>query len=1168
MELSDQMNSDARPPTLTHQPDIMNDPAYDTNTQRNDKNPEDADTCRICRGEGSHEEPLFYPCKCSGSIKFVHQSCLMEWLSHSQKKHCELCKTPFRFTKLYDAHMPKSVPILVFLRQATVHTWRSLLTWSRLHLVAFVWIFWLPWCMRAVWRGLFWVGDGNWVDWRKRSLQDAVASISSQLPASTTAYPPSLPSSTDAIASDILSQFSSKLSRIWSTTRLFKLGRGEPLTLRVLKSVYRSFSTKGAILSSPLSNDNMTVFAGPAPRSASWLSEFPLLRSFTRSTTLNNLIIDTLEGQLITMFIVVAFILIFLIREWVMQQQQNLLMGPDGARDAVPPENPAARVQQHAELQADGQGAEQAVQVQIVPDGADNGILARPAARILARPRRRLQRRATLPEIQDPGQVDESAADDANDAIGPPQENSSDAVRLEVHDASPIYRPTMPDRGVIARAVEIRRTLDEHSRILLDADGSGAWVFKDLWSRARQDPSEVLRIIELEGRTEELDWIVNFMKKLEGAPHDVRLSAASKVGYLSKNDQEVFTTKLQDFSSDDGSFELVDAQPPSSAQFQSSGAPSQGPEPGLDDSHGPSENSAAEITPARNDQVIEPSTPSLQPNRDSSDISGIFLPSALSDSEMQDFGEGTAGISSLTRPPSTDVNRMPMEESTEENVDSPQDLAADAAVDPLPPSQSLLESLKEVLWGGVVPPNDPVEQLAGDEEHVINDVANEAPFVPIAHGQHLIAAENQEAAQAQDPDVIAAAIQAGINPNGGEAIDDIEDLEGVMELIGMQGPLVGLIQNGMFCALLVSLTIAAALWVPYMFGKIFLTVLDNPIRMLKQPLRFASTSADMVVDLCIFAAGCSFFWVDTVISMACAPVGWLIPSIRKITQNKVLAETAKEYAERALERLADASIANGDFVTKAFDVPRFSVVAHESLYNLESHASAFLENIVRLCAGLIDVAIRSEGVRAIMTSATDNAMELGGYLVGRVSSLLNLAAALLQMNPLRINLTHSHRTAPFDYTLAAWNAKDRFIAIVCGYVFFALLGVVYLYLAAAIRGTNKKGRVESGLADVLYQAGGVMKVVLIISIEMIVFPLYCGLLLDAALLPLFGNATFISRVEFIAESPNTSLFIHWFVGTCYMFHFALFVSMCRKILRTGVLCESISNFSFLIQATN
>ena len=62
--------------TTEGMPDLMNDPIYDTNTSSRGKNGgSEAETCRICRAEGTDTEPLFYPCKCSGSIKFVHQ----EW---------------------------------------------------------------------------------------------------------------------------------------------------------------------------------------------------------------------------------------------------------------------------------------------------------------------------------------------------------------------------------------------------------------------------------------------------------------------------------------------------------------------------------------------------------------------------------------------------------------------------------------------------------------------------------------------------------------------------------------------------------------------------------------------------------------------------------------------------------------------------------------------------------------------------------------------------------------------------------------------------------------------------------------------------------------------------------------------------------------------------------
>lgn len=54
---------------------------------------------------------------------------------------------------------------------------------------------------------------------------------------------------------------------------------------------------------------------------SSLLSDLPILKGLTSHTYLNRLIIDVLEGQLITLAVVIAFVLIFLIREWVVQQQ-------------------------------------------------------------------------------------------------------------------------------------------------------------------------------------------------------------------------------------------------------------------------------------------------------------------------------------------------------------------------------------------------------------------------------------------------------------------------------------------------------------------------------------------------------------------------------------------------------------------------------------------------------------------------------------------------------------------------------------------------------------------------------------------------------------------------------------------------------------------------------
>lgn len=53
------------------------------------------DICRICHCESDPHNPLLTPCYCSGSLKFVHQTCLQQWLTASETNSCELCKFPF-----------------------------------------------------------------------------------------------------------------------------------------------------------------------------------------------------------------------------------------------------------------------------------------------------------------------------------------------------------------------------------------------------------------------------------------------------------------------------------------------------------------------------------------------------------------------------------------------------------------------------------------------------------------------------------------------------------------------------------------------------------------------------------------------------------------------------------------------------------------------------------------------------------------------------------------------------------------------------------------------------------------------------------------------------------------------------------------------------------------
>uniref|UniRef100_A0A8C7UK85 E3 ubiquitin-protein ligase MARCHF6 n=1 Tax=Oncorhynchus mykiss TaxID=8022 RepID=A0A8C7UK85_ONCMY len=78
---------------------------------------EEGDICRVCRSEGTQDKPLYHPCVCTGSIKFIHQECLVQWLKHSRKEYCELCKHRFAFTpsRIYKCLFTGSVSSLLTL---------------------------------------------------------------------------------------------------------------------------------------------------------------------------------------------------------------------------------------------------------------------------------------------------------------------------------------------------------------------------------------------------------------------------------------------------------------------------------------------------------------------------------------------------------------------------------------------------------------------------------------------------------------------------------------------------------------------------------------------------------------------------------------------------------------------------------------------------------------------------------------------------------------------------------------------------------------------------------------------------------------------------------------------------------------------------------------------
>ncbi|KAF6031361.1 MARCH6 [Bugula neritina] len=113
------------------------------------------DICRVCRSEGSVDKPLFYPCVCTGSIKYIHQDCLVQWLKYSKKEFCELCNHKFSFRPIYSADMPKRLPLQDIISGLLKSVGRALKYWLHYTLVALAWLGLVPLVACRICRSLF-----------------------------------------------------------------------------------------------------------------------------------------------------------------------------------------------------------------------------------------------------------------------------------------------------------------------------------------------------------------------------------------------------------------------------------------------------------------------------------------------------------------------------------------------------------------------------------------------------------------------------------------------------------------------------------------------------------------------------------------------------------------------------------------------------------------------------------------------------------------------------------------------------------------------------------------------------------------------------------------------------------------------------------------------------
>ncbi|XP_028674300.2 probable E3 ubiquitin-protein ligase MARCHF10 [Erpetoichthys calabaricus] len=107
--------SDTRPPADPEKLNKIKESLLEEECQE-----DEGDLCRICQsGVGTPSNPLLKPCKCTGSLQYVHHDCLKQWLQTKIKsgaelsavQTCELCKenlnldlNEFDVTEYYQKH--------------------------------------------------------------------------------------------------------------------------------------------------------------------------------------------------------------------------------------------------------------------------------------------------------------------------------------------------------------------------------------------------------------------------------------------------------------------------------------------------------------------------------------------------------------------------------------------------------------------------------------------------------------------------------------------------------------------------------------------------------------------------------------------------------------------------------------------------------------------------------------------------------------------------------------------------------------------------------------------------------------------------------------------------------------------------------------------------------
>ncbi|KAJ7493199.1 hypothetical protein B0H11DRAFT_2156254 [Mycena galericulata] len=978
---------------------------------------EEQDTCRICSAPAEAEQPLFYPCKCSGTIRYIHQDCLTTWLAHSKKKTCDVCKHPYSFTKVYATDMPTRLPPVLLLRRVAQQSFFAMVFAVRAVAVAIIWLAVLPWVTVMTWRMYFSVGDTT------------CTRSSPELP----------PTPSGSLSSDI----------------------------------------------------------------------------FT--------------GQIIASLVVLTFVAVFLLREWISQNARPGVFEDEEAEPA-----PA--------------------QLPLPPQQ----LLEPP--RVVPHPNPNVNDRIALAQRQ----IDAVRAMDAMraDPARPSRKRRySQKGREQEEEPQSVASGSRVSPGTVTRR-RIRKDDDEnshqhpnraHARLSTSRHRPplaipSAEDFEFTFRSTTRFPQSGRRSVS------EPPSMAKFSSTLDVGP-----TTSPATPSVTPHDQqsETISFALLKRNSDTGSSEQIfdimaldtpslDDVPEPALQEETAGVPK----------HNPRRPPLPNTTPllihtdlsAASTPLVSPSLATyrapedMAPEAGPSRLAGYFEREEASGSKSKGKGKADSDADMDVEDmeaehalyfadaedgdeedeeqdgPDADEDEMPRllavsdsdedddeEEEEEEEGGSPRNEYenddADGDFDEDADEDEDEDEGGDGADGGVPFDADaPLWQAIQIEDDEVAEVADgEMDIGPPEHGAVAVA---EPAPPAGDVDAAAA---IDINDDLDGNVED--DMEGAMEAIGMRGPVYGVVQNAALMIFVLDTAIGLLVWIPFTLGKSTALLSLDPHRFLQiihLPIRAMRIVTDPIVDSVMYI----------IASLVLPFIARLLYRIVNILFLGALFLISLLFGQERAEETFEATSSVYFRVHKLSDKPLEQFFAWTSVSSPTTPAPSKMSELSGFQSAIVDVA--------------------EPYFAA-LGKEVRVSAAQVQTTWTRLALGHG--------------PKEKIFAVALGYVVVMILVSLYLNLLTVGNMKTAGRAVRTAVREQLL----VLKVATFIFIELVTFPLGCGIVLDVCTVFMFPEASLISRLEFFKQAPLTAMFYHWIAGTMFMYSFAVLLAGCRTLLRKGAM---------------